>query len=168
MLPVAVVIVLLIIGVALAIVLTLYPHLWQSNQGQASQTPPKPTGPIYVGPLVGKFNADDRLTIQINGKDVAIPQVPDWTAQHIIEIPNVKTGDVVDFIVENKGGPGGFIGLWSWNGKSYAVNNTTFPGMAHDNASWQLNYIPYYENARWTWSSDRCEVCKVKFTWVAN
>ncbi len=129
---------------------------------------------VPVSPLVGKFNADDHMSIQVNGVEVYSEQGIGWTTQHNVNIPNVKSGDKVSFIVRNSGGPGGLIGSFEWNGKTYNVNSKLFPGnstIAEGDAnviwgSWVANQYP--ADADWLWSNDNCDKCTHTFTWVAE
>jgi hypothetical protein len=129
---------------------------------------------VPVSPLVGKFNADDHMSIQVNGVEVYSEQGIGWTTQHNVNIPNVKTGAKVSFIVRNTGGPGGLIGSFQWNGKTYNVNSKLFPGnatIAEGDAnviwgSWVANQYP--ADADWLWSNDNCDKCTHTFTWIAE
>ena len=83
-----------------------------------------------------------------------------------VYIPSVKAGDTVDFIVQNTGGPGGFIGTWSWNNKTYNTSTTTFPGKVVPGFTWG-GMGDVFPAAQWVWSPDNCEVCVNTFTWKA-
>lgn len=121
-------------------------------------------------PLVGKFNADNYLSIKLNDVQVYEEQGIDWGTAHSVNLPEVKSGDRVDFNVRNVGGPGGFIGSFTWNGKTYDVNNTLFPGnvAVTGPGPWGQPILDLYPStAQWIWSQDNCETCVVKFAWVA-
>lgn len=105
-----------------------------------SGTPPSPAAPAVVTPppvvsdLVGLFNADNYLKIAVNGTVVyegTVDTKPtganiDWGSQQSVVIKNVKAGDKVGFMVTNVGGPGGFSGVFKWNGKDYKINSQMF------------------------------------------
>lgn len=122
-----------------------------------------------VSSLVGKFNADNYLTINVNGVQV-YGNNTEWTETHNVNLPNIKSGDKVSFAVRNVGGPGGFIGSFTWNGKTYTVNSDLFPGnqTIEGVGPWgQVSLSQYPTSARWLWKKDNCELCTHVFDWVA-
>jgi len=130
----------------------------------------KPAQPAPVsGPLVGSFNADNYLRVNLNGSQVYTSQI-EWPEKQTITLPSVKTGDRVDFLVENVGGPGGLIGQWSWNGKTYYVNAATFPNMVvgADQNIWGDAIRNSFPSSVWMWSKDNCENCVNTFSWIAQ
>lgn len=112
--------------------------------------------------LLGNFSVDDSLIVKVNG--VEVYRSPSKTASNVsVNIPNVKTGDKLDFVVHNIGGPSGFHGNWVWNNKVYNVNRETFP-MIH--SSWLK------DKGIVTWGGfdkdSECRECDVVLTWVAQ
>jgi len=129
--------------------------------GSPSNVPPAPV----VSSLSGSFYADDILRINLNGSQVYADNGP-WDMKRSVNLPSVRSGDTVDFIVQNTGGPGGFIGTWTWNGKTYNTSAATFPGKVVPGFTWGGlgNAFPA---AQWVWTPDNCDVCVNTFTWKA-
>jgi len=125
----------------------------------------------FSGPLVGKFNADNYLSVKVNGVTVYGETTIEWGETQNVALKNVRAGDRVDFNVRNAGGPGGFIGSWTWNGKTYNVEPTVFPGktVIPHGGPWGYDILSRYSSdAKWLWSPDNCEVCVHTFTWMAK
>ncbi len=123
-----------------------------------------------VSSLVGKFSADDYLNINVNGVQVYGNNNIGWSDYHHVNLANIKSGDKVSFIVRNGGGPGGFIGTFVWNGKTYNVNADLFPGnqTIEGAGAWGQNMLDQYPtSARWLWKKDNCDICTHVFDWVA-
>lgn len=144
-----------------------------SSSGSYTPTPTVPTAAapvVFSGPLVGRFNADNYLSIKVNGAVVYAESPTEWPDTQTVTLPNVRAGDRVDFNVRNAGGPGGFIGSWSWNGKAYNVNPTVFPGkqVIAGAGPWGPGILNSFPGAQWLWSPDNCETCVHTFSWVAQ
>lgn len=133
-------------------------------------TPAAPAAPAFTGPFVGQFNADNYLSVLVNGVQVHAEQGIDWNIAHTVNIPLVTAGDRIDFNVRNAGGPGGFIGSWSWNGTTYNVGPTLFPNdtAIQGAGPWGQSILNQYPGAQWMWSPDNCEVCTHTFSWTAK
>lgn len=129
-----------------------------------------PAATAFSGPLVGKFNADNYLSVSVNGVEVHAEQGIEWWDSHNLNLPSVKAGDRVDFNVRNAGGPGGFIGSWTWNGKTYTVGASLFSGkqVIAGQGPWGGILDGYPAGAQWLWSPDNCETCTHTFTWTAQ
>lgn len=140
---------------------------------------PAPLPPAKAsGPLVGTFQADNYLTVKLNGtvvyngcrnKTGQCDQRIDWGEAQTVNLPTVVAGDRVDFLVENVGGPGMFIGSWTWNGKTYNTTESQFPGFKNEvwgRGTWGIPDTRY-PGAQWLWTPDQCQFCTNTFTWVA-
>lgn len=147
-----------------------------ANTTSSSTTPPAtpPATPPTVSNLVGKFNADNNLSITVNGQQVYSDNLKiGWGDPQNVNIPNVKSGDVVRFIVSNAGGPGGLIGSFTWNGKRYDTVPATFAtpsdyvAVSNPTAIWGGGITYPGTNAQWIWDKNNCGVCNVTFTWTA-
>jgi hypothetical protein len=79
---------------------------------------PAPVDPsIITAPYSGTFGADNFLFLYRNGQIV----YDNWgvMSQYHALAGVAKSGDVFDFVVQNNGGPGAFVGRLSWNGTTY-------------------------------------------------
>lgn len=130
--------------------------------------------PSFIGPLVGEFNADNFMTIEVNDKQVYSDKTIGWDKRHKVNIP-VQEGDKVTFAVENVGGPGGFIGSFTWNGNRYDVSPGLFTEpknimtIGNPSSIWGTAANIQYPNtaAKWIWDANNCGVCTIKFVWMA-
>ena len=73
-----------------------------------------------------------------------------------VNVPSVRSGDIVNFIVQNTGGPDGFIGTWTWNGKTYNTSATAFTGKVVPGTWGGLGNA--FPAAQWFWTPDNCDV----------
>jgi len=141
-----------------------------SSSSSSSSSPSSSSSSPVVSSLVGKFYADDELTVLHDGKTVYSDNGP-WNSLRNLNLSGVKAGDKVVFVVKNTGGPGGLIGSWTWNGKSYDVNTTTFPEFVvspwNSSSNLTLDRKNLFPGAVWIWSADSCNHCTNQFTWTA-
>lgn len=158
---------------------------------------PVPAPVPVVSNLTGTFNADNYLTVYQNNNLVVPIISTDWMSKVSVNVPNVKQGDRIDFVVQNVGGPGGLIGKFTWNGKTYVVNQQLFnsvkvvklsnnnraqptatqlsqaqasKAIVGDSSIWSeyAKTSDYASNTQWVWESGNCESCYAIFSWVAQ
>ena len=82
-----------------------------------SQANIPPDVSIVTAPYSGTFAADDVLFVYKNGQ-IIYNNAAKMDQYHPLA-GVAKSGDVIDFVVQNYGGPGALIGLLSWNGNTY-------------------------------------------------
>lgn len=117
----------------------------------------------------GYFYADDLLTVMHNDETVYSSQKT-YDHKHYVTIDNVKPNDEITFIVKNTGGPGGFIGYFTWKNQLHVVNKELFNTMITitDRTPWAtLDMANFPPAAEWIWSADRCTDCTNTFKWIA-
>jgi hypothetical protein len=89
-------------------------------------------GTPYTGPLNMLIQVDDEFKVFFRGSHVYSGS--GWNKGHNITIQNVNYGDKIHFRCNNNGGPGGFIGKFSFNGTDYysSKENIRFIGRVLD------------------------------------
>lgn len=79
-----------------------------------------------VSDAIVDIYADNFVDVQLNGVSIKNYGTDDWTNRKTLTIPSVKTGDSINFVITNVGGPGGLIGSITWNGKTVYTSPTLF------------------------------------------
>lgn len=150
-----------------------YTHAVQAKAAARRPVRPRPSFGA-ADDLRLSCNGDNRLELRLNGKVVAGP-FPDWTRTNEASF-SAKSGDVVEFVVENGGGPGGLVASWMYHGVTYG---TDVPGTAitvesggtieeatHPWFTPDALQKRYPSGARWIWTADHCETCTHTFRWI--
>jgi hypothetical protein len=90
-------------------------------------------GTSYSGPLNMVIQVDDEFKVFFKGSHMYSGS--GWNRAHNVSIQNVSYGDKIHFRCRNSGGPGGFIGKFTFNGTDYysSKSNVRFIGRVLDN-----------------------------------